>query len=138
MSDGQVMAKTQSWGRREKLDTISPKKNTAFTLYRKYPPLRVTTILNQMPFPFPQARNKPNRRDPLSLVVCGIKSLILQPCNNGGLVAFPPPLPSFLSFLSSLFSRVFSHGSPQSTNFFSQQQFPSSFTMFYFISNSFY
>ena len=114
------------------------KKNSAFTLYRKCPPLRVTTILNQMPFPWPQARNKPNMRDPLPLVVCGIKSLIIQPCNNGCLVAFPPPLPSFLSFLYSLFSHLFSPGYPQSTNCFSQQQFPFSLIMFYFISNSFY
>ena len=76
------MAKAQSWGRRKKkLDSIST-KNTAFTLYRKSPPLRVTTILNQLPFPWPQARNKPNMRDPLPLVVCGIKSLILQLCKK--------------------------------------------------------
>ena len=110
MSDGQVMAKTQSWGRKKKLDSIST-QNTTFILYKKSPPLRVTTILNQMPFPWPQARNKPNMRYPLPLIVWGIKSLIFQPCNNGG---FGSSSFSFLPFFLSF--SVFLVPSPSSTH----------------------
>ena len=99
MCDGQVKTKTQSRGRKNK-------KNWAASLLKHniYPIHEISSIEGHkktQPMPFP-AKSLP-------LVVCGIKSLILQPCNNGGqelfLLLF---LPSFLSFLSFFLSFLYS------------------------------
>ena len=112
--------------------TTSHTKNTAFTLYKKSPPLRVTIILNQ------SKENKKIGKVPTS---CSVWDQVLdlstlqqwRSCSFSSSSSF---LPSFLSFL--FYFLVFSPLVILSPRIASQQQFPFSLIMFDFISNPFY